>query len=89
MRCAYCGQPCKVDLYGNDDYEEYNVEMVSDIDITVYIHNECLSKTLGEWFMNKIRSPQYEPQYGIQYSCVPRVTCDTACETVKITKEGE
>ncbi len=92
MRCAYCGQPCKVDAYDNSDYEEYNVELVNGMDIIIYVHNKCLPKVLGEWTMNRVYSPQYGPQYGlqgIQYSYVSGVTRGTDYETAKITKEGE
>ena len=83
MRCAYCGQPCKPDLYGNDDYEERDAEMPNGMDITLYIHDKCLPKILGEWTMNRVHSPQYGPQYNY----VPRITCDTTCERVLLTKE--
>ena len=93
MKCAYCGQPCKVDLYGNgDDYDEYDVEMVNGMEITIRIHNKCLPKILGEWTMNRVHSPQYGPQYGlqgIQYSYVSGVTRGTDYETAKITKGDE
>lgn len=89
MKCAYCGQPCNDRGYGNNNYEEYDVEMVNGMEITVRIHDKCLPKILGEWTTCKVYSPQYGPQYGIQYGYVPSVTCDTASETVKITKEGE
>ena len=93
MKCAYCGQPCRVDLYGNPDYEdykEYEVEMVNGMEIIVRIHDKCLPKILGEWTMCKVHSPQYGPhygsQYGIQYSYVPSVTCESQTPA---KKEGQ
>ena len=91
MRCAYCGQPCKVDAYGSD-YEEYDVEMINGMEITIHVHNKCLPKILGEWTMNRVHSPQYGPQYGlqgIQYGYVSGVTRGTDYETAKITKGEE
>lgn len=90
MKCAYCGQPCNDGGYGNNNYEEYNVEMANGMEVTIRIHDKCLPKILGEWTMNKVYSPQYGPQSGrIQYSYEPSVTCGTDCETVKIKNVGE
>ena len=61
MRCAYCQQPCKVDAYHNDDYEEYDVS-INGTDITVYIHNECLPKILGQWISDKIECTKKESE---------------------------
>ena len=89
MKCAYCGQQCNDRGY-NNDYKEYNVEMINGMEVTIRIHDKCLPKVLGEWTISRVHSPQYGPQFGrVQYSYEPSVTCDTSCEAVKITKEGE
>lgn len=88
MKCAYCGQPCKDDAYGNNDYEEYDVEMINGMEVTIYVHDKCLPRILGEWTMCKVHSPQYgSPRYGIQYGYVPSVTCESVGGVSKEAKE--
>lgn len=56
MRCAYCQQPCKVDTY-----HKYDVN-INGTDITVYFHNECSLKILGQWISNKVECTKKESE---------------------------
>lgn len=91
MKCAYCGQQCSDRGYGNNDYKEYNVEMNNGLELVIRIHNKCLPKILGEWTRNKVHPVLYSAPYDhtVRWNYEPSVTYDTACESVKITKQGE